>query len=240
MPSGLVMAIAHRGASAHAPENTLAAFEQAIDSGARAIEFDVRVTKDGIPVVMHDETVERTTNGRGGVSEMTCSDLQQLDAGSWMDKRFSGLKVPTLQEAIATISAAAMPVIELKSALDAPVLEEILKRYGCLSKTVVISFEERWLGPIKRQNRDFRIGLLSEDWPVGLVERAVGLGAEVLAINVGVMQLDRIIEAQAAGLELWCYTANDIGLVAACAAMGARGIITDRPELVRETPKARE
>jgi glycerophosphoryl diester phosphodiesterase len=96
MSSRPVFAVGHRGASAYAPENTVAAFDEAVRLGARAVEFDVRVSADGVAVVIHDETVDRTTTGRGRVAELGLMDLRRLDAGSWMDTRFVGTRIPTL------------------------------------------------------------------------------------------------------------------------------------------------
>ncbi len=91
---------AHRGAMTSHPENTLPAFEAAIESGAHMIEFDVQLSKDGELVIMHDSKVERTTDGTGQVSEMTFEELRQLDAGSWKGAEFNGLKIPILQEVL--------------------------------------------------------------------------------------------------------------------------------------------
>jgi glycerophosphoryl diester phosphodiesterase len=89
-----VFAVGHRGASAYAPENTVAAFDEAIRLGAKAVEFDLRLTADGYPVVLHDDTVNRTTNGSGPVAHLSRFDLLRLDAGSWMHRRFAGTRIP--------------------------------------------------------------------------------------------------------------------------------------------------
>jgi len=92
---------AHRGAMDTHPENTLAAFREAVRLGAHMIEIDVRMTKDGHLVILHDETVDRTTNGTGKISELTLNEVKHLDAGSWKSQEFSGEKIPTLTEALA-------------------------------------------------------------------------------------------------------------------------------------------
>ncbi|MGH7374824.1 MAG: glycerophosphodiester phosphodiesterase family protein, partial [Candidatus Rokuibacteriota bacterium] len=92
------LVIAHRGASADAPENTIAAFELAVEQGADGIELDVHLSADEHPVVIHDFTLERTTDGAGPVSEHTVRELKRLDAGGWRDRRFRGQRVQTLQE----------------------------------------------------------------------------------------------------------------------------------------------
>ena len=95
--------VAHRGYSAQYPENTVSAFEAAIDAGADMIELDVCLTKDRVPVVIHDKTLERTTDGNGLVSELTLSKLKKLDAGSWFSPEFKGLTIPTLEEILLQI-----------------------------------------------------------------------------------------------------------------------------------------
>src|SRR5580658_7344129 len=92
--------IAHRGASAQAPENTMAAFRLATESGAKWVEFDVHLTQDGVPVIMHDDTLDRTTDGKGKIADASWADVQKLDAGSWFDKRFKGERVPHLDEVL--------------------------------------------------------------------------------------------------------------------------------------------
>src|SRR3954468_13070185 len=111
MSSKPVIAVAHRGASAVAPENTVAAFDEAVRLGAKAVEFDLRLTANGVPVVLHDETVNRTTNGTGPVSGYDSFDLLRLDAGSWFHSRFAGNRIPTLDEALLAIGPSARPVI---------------------------------------------------------------------------------------------------------------------------------
>src|SRR5262249_59307691 len=99
--------IAHRGAKATSPENTLASIRQAVAEGATWIEFDVKLTSDGHPILMHDPTLDRTTNGKGNVAETTLAAIRELDAGSWFGGRFAREKVPTLEEALEVMSGLA-------------------------------------------------------------------------------------------------------------------------------------
>lgn len=108
------LVLAHRGASAYAPENTLAAFNLAFELGADGIELDVSLTRDGIPVVIHDDTVDRTTNGRGAVNQFTLAELQRLDASNRMEK-YRGEKIPTLEEALRAVGKRGLVNIEIKS-----------------------------------------------------------------------------------------------------------------------------
>jgi len=105
---------AHRGDVEFAPENTIAAFQSAVKKGAQQIEFDVALTKDGKLVVMHDYTIDRTTNGKGKVSDLTFDEIRALDAGSWFDPKLKGAQVPTLREALATIPKSIYCNVHLK------------------------------------------------------------------------------------------------------------------------------
>ena len=107
--------VAHRGASGLAPENTLAAFRKALEVGADAFELDVRLTRDGRAVVMHDRRVDRTTTGRGLVGTHTLEELKSLDAGSWYGAEFAGEEVPTLEEVFDTFPQELPIYVELKA-----------------------------------------------------------------------------------------------------------------------------
>lgn len=228
-----VMAVAHRGASAYAPENTVAAFDEAVRLGARAIEFDLHLTADGDPVVIHDATLERTTAGSGRVRDQTLVDLLRLDAGGWMHRRFQGTRIPTLDEALLAIGPHALPVIELKVLVPGELLLSHLKKYDLVRDCVVMSFEPAWLTEIRKASRDVRLGLLTERWSLDLPEAARRLDAELMVVHTDVLTPAVVGACQARGLEVWCFTANDVGMVAACAALGVTGIITDRPDLIR-------
>jgi glycerophosphoryl diester phosphodiesterase len=107
--------LGHRGASAYAPENTLASFNLAFEQGADGVELDVTLTKDGAPIVIHDDTVDRTSDGQGRVGEMTVAEIQRLDAGKWFDAKYRGEKIPTLEEVLTRVPANKIVNIELKT-----------------------------------------------------------------------------------------------------------------------------
>ncbi len=237
MANATVMAIAHRGASAEAPENTVAAFDEAIRLGARAVEMDVRLCKDGIPVILHDATVDRTTNGTGAVADLTRLDLLRLDAGSWKHPRFAGTRIPLLTEALQAVSDDAMAVLELKTRIDPDILRRILEEFGVLERSVILSFEIDTLKAVRQHMPHTTIGLLSDGWTPELPKICNAMGAGILAMETGILNLERIKSAQEHHLRIWTYTPNDAGSVAACAALGVEGIITDHPELIRSTTK---
>jgi glycerophosphoryl diester phosphodiesterase len=228
-----VQVIGHRGASGYAPENTVASFEHALSLGVKAVEFDVRMTADGVPVVLHDSKLDRTTNGNGPVAEHTWLDLLQLDAGSWKHPRFAGTRVPSLQEALMAIAPYARPIIELKVPVDPPVILDQLRRYDIEGDVLVMSFHGEWLVPFRKHSKEVPLGFLSDHWRPELPGEARGLDAEVLLLHTGVLGTTQIAAAEAEGLEVWCFTPNDAGLIAACAAMGVSGIVTDYPDLIR-------
>ncbi len=110
-----ILNIAHRGASGHAPENTMAAFRRAFDMGADGVEFDVQLTKDGHPVIFHDETLQRTTNGSGALADSSLSDIAQLDAGSWFAPDFAGERIPSLHDLLEFAKGRFLLNIEIKT-----------------------------------------------------------------------------------------------------------------------------
>ncbi|MEQ9298561.1 MAG: glycerophosphodiester phosphodiesterase family protein [Cyclobacteriaceae bacterium] len=146
-----IVNIAHRGASGHAPENTIPAIELAIEMGADMIAIDVHVTKDGEVVVLHDELLDRTTNGTGNVHEMTLADLQELDAGSWFSPEFAGEKIPTLDEALKHINGRAKCLIEMKSKGAvfyegfAKLVVDVIEDNNAVEWSILESYDEHYL-----------------------------------------------------------------------------------------------
>lgn len=146
-PTGVpVIAVGHRGTTKFAPENTLAAFDTAIAMGARAVEMDVRMTADGHFIVMHDATVDRTTDGRGFVSKLTLADIVALDAGSWFGPAFTGERVPTLREALRHVKGRAAVDIDFKAGPDdsAARIAQILDEEGYDDGALVTVFVRAW------------------------------------------------------------------------------------------------
>ncbi len=162
--------IAHRGYSVRYPENTLAAFNGAIDAGAHMIELDVSLSKDRRLVVIHDETVDRTTNGTGAVNALTLNQLGQLDAGSWFDPRFNAERLPTLAQVLDAVKGHLMVNIEIKpeafemkgsaDAVERQVLDLIHEK-NMLDDVLVSSFEWQVLENLREMAPGIALGLLS-------------------------------------------------------------------------------
>ena len=159
------LVIAHRGASADAPENTIAAFELALEQGADGIELDVHLSADGHPVVIHDFTLERTTNGSGPVSAQRVRDLKRLDAGGWRERRFLGQRVQTLQEVLERFRDRARFWIELKAGSRVyPGIEErmaaVIGANQYEESTIVQSFDMGSLERLRQINPRLRMAAL--------------------------------------------------------------------------------
>ncbi len=162
-----LLVVGHRGSSGTAPENTLAAFRQAIDAGADMVELDIRMTRDFHFVVIHDRTVDRTTNGHGPVWEKSLQELKLLDAGSWFSARFRGEQIPTLREVMDILPPRVGLNIEVKTDGDprpGRALEEslvlILREQRMEGPCLVSSFDHRHLRRLHRLDPDLRLGAL--------------------------------------------------------------------------------
>lgn len=158
--------IAHRGASAYAPENTISAFNKAIDLGAGGIEIDVQLSRDQHPVVIHDERVDRTSNGTGWVKDKTLEELKTLDFGSWFSLEFKGEKIPTLEEVLKLLKPwDGLLNIEIKNGpVFYPGIEqrvvELVKEHNMEERTIISSFNHYSLVEVKRILPGIRTGLL--------------------------------------------------------------------------------
>lgn len=162
----LPVVIAHRGASAKAPENTLSAFKMAMEDGAGGIELDVHMSRDGHLVVIHDESVNRTSNGHGLIRDKILEELKSLDFGSWFSHSFAGERIPTLEEVLELIvSWDGLLNVEIKNGpVFYPGIEEklalTLRKFGRVRHSIVSSFNHYSLVEIRKQNPEIRTGIL--------------------------------------------------------------------------------
>lgn len=226
--------VAHRGASADRPENTLAAFERALELGADAVEFDVRVTADGHGVVLHDDTVDRTTDGAGPVADRSLAEVREL--------RADGEPVPTVDEALASLSGRCAAVIEIKhqpGGGDRAVDEAVraLADVRFVGPAMLISFDPLSLARARRVAPARITGLLAS-FEVGLpeaAEAAVAAGhpfvlpfaAQVLAGGAEV-----VVAAHAAGLRVGTWVSDDPADARALAILGVDAIATNDPAAI--------
>ncbi|MFF2774334.1 glycerophosphodiester phosphodiesterase family protein [Streptomyces sp. NPDC058052] len=234
-PAGALTVIAHRGASAAAPENTLAAGEVARRSGAEWIENDVRPSRDGVPYVMHDATVDRTTDGTGQVRALSSARLDALDAGSWFAPAFAGARVPTLAAQLADLrERGGRLLLEVKGphseAEVARIVQEV-RGQRMTERVVVQSFDVVSLRYARELAPELPRALLRDrlDADPVAVARELGLASynvsdEALSARPGV-----VAELHAAGVTVHVWTVNDPARWRVLAGFGVDGVITDRP-----------
>jgi glycerophosphoryl diester phosphodiesterase len=243
-PRSRPLIIAHRGSSAYAPENTLAAFELAASQDADAIELDVDLTRDGHVVVIHDATLDRTTDRQGRVADLTLEEIRRVDAGAWKDAAFTGERVPLLEEVFEAVAQRLLINVEVKSmslrgaGLEAKVAA-LIEKHGLIDRVIISSFNPFALQRVKRLNVRLACGLIyAPDLPIFL--RKAWLAPVIRGLNARhphYSQVNKAIVDQfhAPGLAVSVWTVNQAGIVRAMAQAGVDGIIGDDPVLIRET-----
>jgi glycerophosphoryl diester phosphodiesterase len=248
------LVIGHRGYCALAPENTLPSFKLALEAGADLIELDYHHSNDGVPLVFHDETLDRTTDSRKRwkrshvkVSDKTAAEIQTLDAGSWFDTIFAGTKVPLLTEALKFIcDRGGVTLIEHKSG-DAQTLVQLLREQEMINRVVVISFDWKFLrqfhelapaqvlgalGPPTHLANGRRPAGIFRRLTIRLLEELAKTGAKLAVWNRQISKL-AVRLAHQRGLKVWIYTVDDRRLAARLLDVGVNGLISNNPGLIR-------
>jgi glycerophosphoryl diester phosphodiesterase len=243
-PRSQPLIIAHRGSSAYAPENTLAAFNLAAAQGADAIELDVDLTRDGHVIVMHDATIDRTTDGHGRVADLTLDEIRRVDAGVWKAAEFKGERVPLLDEVLAAVGQAVLIDIEIKGmSLRGHGLEQqvaaLIAKHDLFDRVVLSSFNPFALRRAKQIDPRLACGLIySSDLPIFL--RKAWLAPLIPQLNARHphhSQITRSVVEQfhAQGQSVYVWTVNQAGVAHAMAQFGVDGLIGDDPVLIRDT-----
>ncbi|QGG46790.1 glycerophosphodiester phosphodiesterase [Heliorestis convoluta] len=206
--------VAHRGWSGLAPENTLAAIKLAVEDGLiEMIEIDVQLSKDGIPVVIHDFTLDRTTNGTGHVKDTMLCELVTYDAGSWFAPAFAGEKIPTLEEVLCLVKGRKKLNIELKQVGELyPFMEmkvlQLIQEFDLQDEVVVTSFDQQCLQKVKATAPEIAVGLIVGRPPV-TIEQLQALGAKFLAIDYSYITKSMVQEFFDQGIDIMAWTIND-------------------------------
>lgn len=248
--------ISHRGASGHAPEHTLAAYELGEIMKSDYIEIDLQMTKDGELIAMHDETIDRTTDGTGPIKEYTLEELKSFDAGSWFNEaypdkakpEFMGLEVPTLREVIDRFGVEANFFIETKSPEVYPGLEEklveILYEYNLVGeqqgsgKVIIQSFSAESLKKIRQLDDSIPLvqllsyyapAVITNDEVTKIKEYASGIGMHFTAINPGYVK-----KVRDSGLLIYPYTVNEKEDMEMLLSWGVTGMFTNYPDRLQE------
>jgi glycerophosphoryl diester phosphodiesterase len=240
--------VGHRGAMGYAPENTMTSFEQAISLGADMLEFDVRLTKDGIPVIVHDSNLDRTSNRSLDVKDLTAEDMADLDAGSWFDLRFAGERIPRLSTLLKWSekkkSKEGNPLsyfVELKvdgdesrrEQLVKVVLEE-LKSFKVLDRSVLISFDEPSLMLCRKFNPTIATGFLYSDFLYDALDRAKALKTNHILPRKDRVTGDLVVEAHAAGLAVVAWTADRLDEFRKLVVWQVDAVMTNYPDRLIE------
>jgi glycerophosphoryl diester phosphodiesterase len=223
----------HRGALSIAPENTLASFAAAREAQANGVEFDVQLSRDGALVIIHDETVDRTTDGHGAIADLTLAEIQRLDAGSRFDARFAGERIPTLQQVFDLLGTRMLLNIEIKSksadggALEEQVVANVRER-ALESRVIISSFNPATLRTVRRIAPDLRLGYLYErEADAALIAE---LQPEALHPRWTLATPALVAEAHAQGRQVNVWTVNEEADLRAMIALSVDAIITNWPQ----------
>ena len=229
-----MLTIAHRGASGYAPENTLAAYRRAVAQGVTFIETDLHLTRDAHFVALHDETVNRTTNGQGPIQQMTLLEARRLDAGSWFGSEFIGERLPTLPEILDFAKKHDVVFyLELKS--DGfwggdHALISALRDSGEIPRVIVVAFDASILEGLRKIEPTLMTALLYDGTIENPLERALSIGARQIAVKGDLMTPNFLSEAHKKDIQLVCWTINQPAHMRLLAAAGVDGIMSDYPD----------
>ena len=227
--------VAHRGDSARAPENTIAAFRKALRVGAIRLEVDVRFTADDVPVAMHDATVGRTTDGRGRVADLRLGDLRALDAGSWFSPRYAGVKVPTLFQVLDFgRTRGAWFLVELKTRPTAQQMDSFLNRLrwlGMLNRVKVTSFDEQTILDVRAAQPGLATAVI--DTPGYRSPESVLQFGDTYVVHYWSVTRERVARWEAAGIEVRPWTVDTVAGWKRMAHDESGPVITDRPKAYR-------
>jgi len=236
-----LLAIAHRGSSGHAPENTLAAFRRAVAQGATFIETDIQLTRDARFVALHDETVDRTTTGHGPIQHLTLSEARRLDAGSWFASEFTGERIPTLEEILEFARKNDVVFyLEIKSTgfwNGEQALISILRASGEIQRLVILSSDPQIISALRKIEPTLMTGLLHDAQLDNPFEKALEIGARQIVVRGDLITPNFLKEAKKRDLQVVCWTINSPAHMRALMAAGVDGIISDYPDRLLESIK---
>lgn len=233
--------IAHRGASGYAPENTMSAFTKAAQSGIGWVEFDVTLSADQVPVIFHDETLERTTDGHGLLAQYPFHYLQTLDAGRWFNSAFSGERIPTLKQVLDFLASVKMKAnIEMKSSQkdEAQLVQAIvadLAPYMAKDPTQFLfsSFSLTALKYLRQYSPDYLLGLLIHDWDdFNWQQHCQLLDCVSVHVNHEIMTKEWALEIKAMHKTLLCYTVNTTKRAKELYDIGVDAVFSDVPDQI--------
>ncbi|MFH1569880.1 MAG: glycerophosphodiester phosphodiesterase family protein [Gemmatimonadota bacterium] len=236
--------IAHRGASGRglAPENTLAAFERAIQTGVDAVELDVHGTRDGRVVVIHDPTLDRTTDRTGAVRELTFEQVREADAGAWVGSQFRGERVPSLEEVLDLVRHRALALIEIKGDYLAERVLRVVDDLDASTQVVLQSFNPETVRRVKVLEPTLPTALLVGKLPTTpsrirarrMVKEVLQVGANALAIWHAVLTPQFFEEMRKRAVAVWTWTVDEEVIMRDMVQLGVQGVITNYPDRLNQ------
>ncbi len=244
MPLKLPKIIGHRGAAGYAPENTLEGLHTAADMGIEWVEFDVKLTKDQVPILFHDDTLERTTNGGDlAVKNLTLEEIRQFEAGSWFSESFAGIKIPTLEEALDVLLERELGLnLEIKPCPGreketAEAALDILSQFwDDADRLLVSSFSHVSLEVAMDMAPEWHRGfLMPKDWPENWDELAKYLGAATFNINGNEVERDDVDILLDLEKPILAYTINDPDRARILQGWGVDGFFSDEPDVIKDS-----
>jgi glycerophosphoryl diester phosphodiesterase len=230
----------HRGDRTVAPENTMPALQAALDGPMGFVETDIQLTKDNVPVLMHDTWVNRTTNGNGRVGDLTFAQLQALDAGAWFSPEFAGTRVPTLESLLSALQASEAAGAGKKALLEfkgfwttqeVRIVVDLIHQYDVARLVILSSFDPVTLQHVEEVDDTIPRAIITASLPSDPVRFARLYGAIAIITNHSAVEADRWVvdRVHRAGLGIILYTLNSKAKWSAALGLGVDGIITDRP-----------
>jgi glycerophosphoryl diester phosphodiesterase len=226
------MVIAHRGASSYAPENTFAAFDLAIRMGVRHIELDVEATRDGHIVVIHDDTVDRTTNGSGPVTSCSLAELQALDAGSWFGAGFAGERIPAFDEVLGRYKGRVHIHTEIKgrSTGVSERTADLVRQHGMIDQVTITSFQKSRLEEIRAYAAELATGWLLPEVSDDVIAQARAMGVRQICPRANTVTAELVSRLHAEGFAVRAWGVATEDLMRAVVRAGADGATVNFPD----------
>jgi len=226
--------LGHRGVSSIYPENTLLSFQKSIEGDMDGVELDVQLTKDGGLVIIHDEKLDRTTNGTGYVKDHTLEEIRKLDAGSFKNEKFKGEKIPTLNEVLELFKGTGKIInIELKNSIFRyPGMEEkvikLIKEYGMENQVFITSFNHQSIIEFRKLTKEIQVGILLADINIDIEKYVEENNIEIIHPSIDYFNMckDAFLRMKDKGKVISLYTVNDRRTIKELVELGIN-VITD-------------
>ena len=231
-----VLNIAHRGASEYAPENTFAAFDKALDMGINHVELDVHFSSDGHIVVIHDDLLDRTTDGSGPVADLTLSELRELDAGSWFGAEYTGEKIRSLAELFERYKGRLHFHIEIKARAEglASRVADLIRAYELTEEVTITSFWRPWLDEVREYAPELPTGWLvplgPTEWDDSIIEQAAALGFNQVCPRANITTPELVRTLHERGFTVRCHGVYSEDLMRHAVDCGADGMTINFPD----------